>query len=379
MTPQRQHVRIALCIVAAALLIAGIVAWWNHTYMRVEETVDLPRTGEARSNPLYVLKLALRGDGVTAQARSRLQRERHALGARDTVLLYDDPRTLSRSDAAALMAWVERGGHLLLRTPPPGPIADDAWIPVLSQLDLLMMNARSDCVGWDVPGEEKHVEFCGSRRFHPIGTGASPVRQWGDAERGYVYARLPHGRGFVDVVGDFKFLDNDSLKDGPHVALARQLLAPNYRAGTVHLIYAAQMPSFWGTLLRHSAMAWLPLLLALVAWLWRRTQRFGPLLPSPAGERRSLLEHIVASGEHIYRYGYGHALHEAARNAFLARLRRRDPQAAALAGEPQVMLLAERFAMNPDDVRDALSTPVARDHTAFRSRIAALVRMRNSL
>ncbi len=375
---QGRHARTALIVAVAAALIAGIAVWWTRTYERVEESVDLPRTGEARSNPLYVLKLSLLGDGVKAQARPRLQRERHRLGERDTVLLYDDPRSLTRADADALLAWVARGGHLLLRTPPSGPLAEDAFIPVLSQLDLAMMNERSQCVGWDVPREKPHVEFCGSRRFVPIG-GASPVRRWGDEEQGYVYARVPHGRGMVDVLGDFDFLDNDALKDASHVALARQLLAPNYRAGTVHLVHAAQMPSFWWVLLRESWMAWLPLLLALVAWLWRRAQRFGPLLPSPAAERRSLLEHIVASGEHVYRYGYGHVLHEAARNAFLARLRRRDPRAAALAGETQALLLAQRFAMNPADVRDALSTPPVRDHAAFRSRIATLVRMRNSL
>jgi hypothetical protein len=72
-------------------------------------------------------------------------------------------------------------------------------------------------------------------------------------------------------------------------------------------------------------------------------------------------------------------LHEAARKAFLARLRRRDPQAAALEGEAQAVMLAERFNLPPSEIRDALSTPIARDHAAFRSRIAMLVRMRNSL
>ena len=38
-------------------------------------------------------------------------------------------------------------------------------------------------------------------------------------------------------------------------------------------------------------------------------------VPVPRQERRSLLEHIVASGEHIYRYGYGPTLYEAARRA----------------------------------------------------------------
>jgi hypothetical protein len=374
----RQNLQVVL-ISAVLLVLAGAgVAWWLHNYERVEESVDLPRTGEARSNPLYVLKLALRGDGLKAEARPSLQRDGHPLGGRDTVLLYNDPRTLSRDEGRALLEWVAQGGHLLVRTPAPGPFAPGTVVPVLSQLDVVPALTPPQCAGWDVRGEESHVEFCRGRRFQALGTGGSPVLDWG-SERGSTYMRLAHGRGYVDVLADFDFLGNDSLDEGPHIALARQLLAPNYRAGTVHLIYAADMPSFWWTLLRHSWMAWLPLLLALIAWLWLRSQRFGPALPSPASERRSLLEHVVASGEHVYRYGYAHLLHEAVRNAFLARLRRRDPQAAAIGGEAQVLMLSERFNVPAAEIRDALSTPIARDHAAFRSRIATLIRLRNQL
>jgi hypothetical protein len=42
-------------------------------------------------------------------------------------------------------------------------------------------------------------------------------------------------------------------------------------------------------------------------------------------------------------------------------------------------VLAERVGRSAADVRDALSTPIARDHAAFRTRVATLVRMRNSL
>lgn len=378
MTLDRRNLAIALGTVAVLALLGALAAWWLRTYERTEEWVDTPRTGEARSNPLYVLKLALRADGLKAEAQPRLQLDGKHLAARDTVLIYNDPRTLTRADAQALLAWVADGGHLLLRTPLPGPFAASSKVPVLTQLDVSPTLGPPRCAGFDVPAEDPHVEFCRGRRFQVIGTTAAPVLEWTDSH-GAVYARLPHGRGYVDVLSDFDFLLNDSLKDGPHIALTRQLLAPNYGAGTVHLIYAADMPSFWWTLLRDSWMVWVPLLLALLSWLWLRMQRFGPLLPEPASERRSLLEHIVASGEHIYRYGYAHLLHEAARNAFLARLRRRDPQAAALAGETQVLLLSERFAVPASEIRDALSTPLARDHAAFRSRIATLMRLRNQL
>lgn len=64
---------IALALLAlVALLGFGGYSLWRKDYVRSEETVDLPRTGEAASNPLYVLKLALAKDGVKVDARQRL-------------------------------------------------------------------------------------------------------------------------------------------------------------------------------------------------------------------------------------------------------------------------------------------------------------------
>ena len=179
--------------------------------------------------------------------------------------------------------------------------------------------------------------------------------------------------------GSIEAVPEGGLRDGPHRALARQILAPNYGRGTVHLVYAAEMPSLWRTLLLRGWMVWVPLMLALAAWLWMRTQRFGPPVPSPAGERRSLLEHVRASGEHLYRYGRGVMLYSAVRQAFLAQLRRRDPVAAALTGEPQIEAVAARTGLPAERVRTALNAPASHDRKAFRDRISLLIQLRNRL
>lgn len=401
-TPRSNTLRVVLLTLLGMAVFAGLTGWWLHTHERVERMLPMPRTGEARRNPLYALQVALRKDGVAVHSRRRLQllavgkEPAVPLAARDTVVIYNDPRTLTGGEVAGLLRWVEQGGHLVVRTPPLGLLAKNAPVPLLAHLQLAPLGRdRSDCA--EVEGASAHTAddvaaddrdgagllFCGARRFTLVG--ANPASSWGDLKHGYVFARIVRGRGSVDVLADLGFLDSDELQQPASFLLARQLLQPNHRAGTVHLVHAAQMPSLWSTLVRHSWMAWSPLLLALGLWLWRRMQRFGPQLTAAAVERRSLLEHIVASGEHAYRYGYAHLLYDAVRDAFLARLRLRDPQAAALQGEPQLMLLAERFKDVPaGEIRDALLPPAfnvnaANDHTAFRTRIATLIRLRNRL
>jgi hypothetical protein len=403
MTLSRKAQNTLWCL-GAVLVVVVAVAWFLATHVRVQRSLDMPRTGEARFNPLYALKVALQKDDVTVHARRRLQLSAAgddepavALGARDTVVVYGDPRTLSNADVDGLLAWVERGGHLVVRAP-----ADDtllgrrAGVPLFDALGLLPMDEDSaDCEDFrrmplaveapqeapDAAASDGDIDgllFCDSPRFNL--DGANPDYSWGDLDAGYVFARIAQGEGSVDVLADLDFMGTDALDQAASLDLTRQVLAPLYRQGTVHLVYASELPSLWAAIARHSWMAWLPLLLAFLAWLWLRMQRFGPELPAPDEERRSLLEHIVASGEHTYRYGFAHLLYGAVLDAFMARLRRRDPQAAALRGEPQLALLQARFPDVPAaQIRDALLPPFANDHASFRSRIATLIRLRNRL
>lgn len=393
--------RRTLWTLAGVVAVLGLLAlgrwWFLQTHHKVDQTLYLPPQGEARYNPLYALKQTLKADGLVVSSRQRLDLGLHALQPGDTLLLFGDPQAILPSESRRLLAWVEAGGHLLVRTPIAGRGNDDSLVPLLQTIGIEPLPVEEYppmCVGLQVAGEDRHSEFCSGRRFHLIDQ--EPVLSWGDLLDGYAYARMRHGRGTVDVLADFDFIENagtggsgrlfdlqtapsGGLRDGPHRALARNLLAPNYGKGTMHLIYAARMPSLWRTVITHGWMAWLPLLGLLLAWLWLRQQRFGPLLPAQPTARRSLLEHVRASGDHLFRYGRGVLLYTAARQAFLLRLRRRDPVAAALAGEAQVAAIAERMQLPVERVRRALQTPGSHDRAGFRDRISTLIQMRNQL
>lgn len=393
--PLGSRARHGLIAVLAAAVLALVAAWFVHSYEKVVEDVALPPRGEAGYNPLYALGKTLQAQGLTVESRQRLDLRAQALAPGDTLLVLGDPRTIGALDVQDLLAWVQSGGHLLLRTPPTEAWDDDDPVPVLDALGVVLSDDEPECEPLQVQGQGGHVEFCRGRRFQF--EGVVPELAWGDLAASYVYARLAYGDGHVDLLADFDFLTNaggvaartpapaggeppvGGLRDVPHQALARQLLAPNQGRGTVHLVYAAQVPSLLRSVLLQGWLIWAPLLLALLAWLWSRAQRFGPELPALAGERRSLLEHVRASGEHLWRYRKRPLLYHAVRQSFLARLRRRDPVAAALGGEPQTQALAQRFSLSLDTVRRALQAPGPHDTAAFRERVATLIQLRNRL
>ncbi|WP_313345565.1 DUF4350 domain-containing protein [Stenotrophomonas sp.] len=388
--------RLRWLVVLAVLVTLGVplAILFLRSHERVTHTEHLPPQGEASYNPLYVLGQALRADGITAHSSPRLDLQRMPLQPGDTVVLLQDSADVPPPIAQSLLQWVERGGHLLLRTPPLAGDDDTVQGPLLDALGVDTEYYDSACKPFHIADDPGHSEFCSGRRFGvDAPDGIRVEREWGDDE-GLVFARLRKGAGTVDVLSDMEFLKGtprpfdaddakDSLADGLHDTahrdLTRYVLEPNYAKGTMWLIYGSRPPTLWSRIFYQGWPVWVPLLLALLGWLWQRAQRFGSPLPAPASERRSLLEHVRASGEHLLRYGKAPLLYDAVRRAFLARLRRRAPTAAALTGEAQVHAIATLLQWPHSRVQTALQAPASQDVAGLRDRIRLLIQMRNLL
>jgi hypothetical protein len=376
--------------------VALLVTWFLVSFERKDIDVPLPPRGEAVFNPLYALKVSLQGAGQHVVSRPRLADETRPLGPRDTVVLNGDPELLSPRDIDRLFDWVADGGHLVVEA--PSRVVPEDQASLVAPFGVGAREADDNaCMTVDklpstMPDEEMDEEFLARKKAEERRTGnpaiytydlycfsrftltaaAKPQLAWRDGG-GAVFARFDHGLGSIDVIADIIPLTRSNLQDREHAAFVRQLLDPNWGRGTFHLIYATDMPPLWQLLWRHGWMVIVSLALLLLLWVRMRTPRFGPLLPSPPEARRSLLEHVQASGEHLYRYGRAHLLHQALRRHVLARIRRRDPVAASLEGQAQITAIAERTGLPATDVGDALQSPRPLDARDFRHRIARLI------
>ncbi len=368
----RKNLQIALIIA----VLAGLGTWYFlANYKRVTHERELPMQGEARYNPLYALKLSLRALGQQADSHALIDLASMKLKSGDTLLLYSPPSGLSESQLDELLDWVDGGGHLIIRSPSPSFLSDE--VTLYTKLGITPGGAEEKCLSF-LPVSEKKPQFlCGERFF-------VEDLEWydwlhGDEKLGYNLGRMTWGEGSVTVASDLEFLSNSWLKKNAARQLTYQLLANSMGKGRFHLIYSTNMSPLWLLLLKHGWALLVPLSILLAAWLFFRSQRFGPLQESPNQDRRALLEHISATGEYMFHRHLAHELHLAVLALFNSKLRRRDPMTAALTGEAQIQALAERTKIDPQKIRQALKPGTLSQKENFFHSVATLIQLRNQL
>lgn len=373
--------RIVLIVLAALVLagLAGLAAWAYPNLHRTQQVVMTPATGAAAYNPLFALEHSLRGSGLQAQSQRYLAGRDATLLPIDTLVLSGDNRELAQEQADNLSRFVHAGGHLVLAAPPsslPGRRTRSGPL-----LPLLGLRAAPPCEG-------KPRRDCG--RSVRVDPGSQVVID----RPGHL--RLRVGQGHVDVLDSLGFLhtgradptvtepgigrySSDGLANPRHQQLALAVLAPNWGRGQVYLVHGQRNDRWWMRALREGTLVWVPLALALAGWLWARSQRRGPLVPSPPLARRSLREHVAASAAHLWRHGRGPTLYEDALAALNQRIARHAPALTALHGVALENALAQRVGWAPQKVALALRRPARNDKAALQQRITLLMEMRNLL
>ena len=139
---------------------------------------------------------------------------------------------------------------------------------------------------------------------------------------------FPMGRGRVTVLPSLRFLRNSAISENDHAELGWRLASTSVPA---LLFVRLTSPGIMEWLASDAWPALLAAALLLLLWLARIIPRFGPLEPDPPPVRRSLLEHIVASGRFLWSRGATAELVEAVRERVARAARRTGTPTHALA------------------------------------------------
>lgn len=296
------------------------------------------RTGwgaEARSNPLHAALLLLRRLDIPARVSSSA--DSLAELPTDQTLVLSGTAYFARPEARdALLAWIRRGGHLVLAIEARdhqaellralgieivgslgAPLPDFLEMPAMEARSLEIEGHRMKISGLGAPAFELQ-ERAGAevlweaRRESPLrkedetrllaeDLSPSQRRAMADALSRIapaIYARIALGKGFV-TVGSFAPFRNASLRHHDHAAAFVRLVTLPDGARPVLMLAAPAYPQLPAWLWAHAPGAILAALLLLAALLWHVMPRFGPLLAEPPPARPGLGEHLAASARFL--------------------------------------------------------------------------------
>lgn len=392
-------------LAAAAVSLGGY--WLVSNTEWVETTHPTPLKGEAARDPLYAAaQLASRlGARVTQpQSLARMPPD----GA--VLVLVSGHWDLFPERRAALRAWVERGGRLVMSM---GRITRDddlaQWLHVSSRYDTEAQEAESVCkkpqetaddeadnqppalavTPWGasrcdqlresglaaVPGLTEY-RVCGFSRYSVLVLDGPALWQL-DGPVGPQVARVAAGQGSVTLLQEDYILQRQALLKGDHARLFAA--ATGLRAGDeLWLVAFERADSVFVLAWRHGAPVLLLLLLAIALALWRGLRRFGPAAAAPGTGRRSLAEQVRGTGAFLLRHGRGpvlraaavRALHDTASTRIAGWVRmppaQRTAAMARLAGIPAAPL-EKAMAVEADAPRHELEQALALIETTRRA------------
>jgi hypothetical protein len=187
---------------------------------------------------------------------------------------------------------------------------------------------------------------------------------------------VPLERGWVTAVVDNHFMTNEAVGHYDHARLLQELvlIGATPPTGAV-LVVRAQSNSLAGLIWRHAWAAVISVVVLIFVWVWMASRRFGPVLPRPDLDRRSMMEHVEAVGEFLWRHGHHELLLTSTRAALRHKLAARLGGQLELEGEALAQAVAEETGERESKIHQAFYGAGPRDRRAFTEAMRELQRL----
>jgi hypothetical protein len=402
------HRQLRLALLLGALLVAALTAAFFHYFERVQEEIEVGYQGPARLNRFLAAERLFKRIGVPATS---------VFGSWDvppvqhTLLLLNPHRALTADQASEVLEWVTKGGNLvavLSDAPSLDPLLTSFSVGAVDvepegKADAKNAKKLEDFtpqevleVPWREGQKSFKVKVQGFRRLAPPAEhheADSPDIMAG-SKKGTFLLRYAHGKGWVTFLSEADFLTNELIGKEDHARFAWALVQGGGAGGAalplqgILLVVRDEVPSLLALLGRHAWTLLLSGALLIAAWVRLSGRRLGPVLPDPPRDRRSLLEHVEASGDFLWKSGRAQDLVRSTRQALLRRVELRQPMWAKLPSRELTQRLAANAAhaggpgspgITQPQVEQALYGQVQGDPAAFIVMIQTLETVRRSL
>ena len=354
---------VLLGVLAATLF----VAWFFTVHEKVERDVYVGFQGEARFNNHYAATLLLEELGAEVETRASLTPTEWLPDPSDTLYMrLSQPMTIGEQ-RAALLDWVSDGGHLVLL--PPGESGEDVD-SFLREFGLELV-VPEVVYGEDAEGEaeektepepaeavEYDDEYALAGYFSDAhieltdtSLDANVVAYRGDT----IVARREYGTGFLTLLADRNYFTNHNLNEKDNARLFADVIVGELESGKVWIVYSTVFAPLWRVIWNAVPYFVGTLAMLLVLWIWHAMPGFGPRIRTEGIERRSIIEHIRASGMFVWRRQGADNLYDSSTQALIHDADSKHPGLTRLSAEKQAESIARITGMPAAKVMDALS------------------------
>lgn len=328
--------RQTILFILLAVLLAMASAWWffNTYEYRIEEK-DVGFQGEARRNEYLAAERFLEKVGMEIKGLATiLDLKKELPGLNDILFIPTGRYDLAAKKVEELLTWVKQGGHLVVRARQGSinkPTIQDALFDTLGvethrkQVNNLFARNNRTIIDVHVNDtiENKQVEFDtnGWMKDKALNELVWQV----DGENGSHLLEYKFGSGTITILSDIRFLENAFIDKHDHASFLYTIVQLDQSKSTLWIIRSDDMPSLFSIIKQKAPAAVGLFTVFIVLWLWYGTRRFGPLLQRLKPARRSLGEHITASGYYQWRNHNRSALFMITKTAVLDRIAQTRP------------------------------------------------------
>lgn len=374
----RRDLVIGLLVLTAATLFG---VWFLNHFERATREIETGFQGEARRNPYLAAQRFLERTGVEADSIGSLDQLSELPATSATLYLPTERLTLDARRTQALLDWIRTGGHLVVVI--WGDAEANRRDPLLAPFGVVQYFEEEPEEN-EVPA---NVDLPNAPDFYQVGF--LPWYRMEDPDNKAIWRveddtgihalQYAAGQGYLTVLTDMDFMNNDAIGQYDHAAVLWYLSHMHGRQGQVLFVYNDDMPALGRLLWDRLPEALISAAVLLGVWLWLASRRFGPPLPEPARARRSLLEHLTASGRFLWRQHKQETLVTALRQRFFQTLRQRHPGWTTLAGEDLCRRLAVTTGLQQKHIQAALYGPAPQTPIAFTHLTRDLEQLRKRL
>lgn len=395
--------QIKLFIVVVVLGFSAIGYYdFLYNWEQVEEKIHHNRRGKARTHLLYAAEQFLQKIGHHAEAIDSLDALNNPPSIDDVVIMDSMRVNENPTRAKKWIDWIARGGTLIVQSSRDirdfenYSWQDDQWWekqhaqserymhndPLLKEFGIgyeRMLKSSADeleqqPINFYAPSiddflliEIQSFTYLEGLRENEIiaSLGSLPIA-----------GEIQHGAGKLIIVTDLTFLETDFLQRYDHVHL---LWEWTKNADKIWLVNNDDMPSFAFWLWQRGPELLISSGLIMLFWLIGSSLRIGPISSSVAPIRRSLLEHIQASGYFLWNKRSLDELLQANREQIQNRMLRHHPAWLQLNEQQREHHLATLLDWPAEQIARVLHAPSPHNSDDFTQLIQQLNRIRKLL